>query len=145
MVSDSTDEDSTMDDAGFVPDTPRTASIALSDSQVASEESTRASTPTENRIGGSPSDVVTLKAIGDGGVADDATMRGIGAPQRPVSSDTGKSSNLKAIPWPSGTVIDPGTSPWKAKKLKEEGVDFASDAEQREGLLYLGDQDMYEP
>lgn len=50
--------------------------------------------------------------------------------------------------WPSSTVIDPGSSPWKAGETKEEPMDYVSDPKKLEELLRVNDPespDLYKP
>lgn len=74
----SDDEDSTMEDVGFVAETPQTMDLAPSDSQNASEASTRASNPTDNRAECVSADSDSLKIFEHDDVADDITMKDVG-------------------------------------------------------------------
>lgn len=137
----SNDEDSTMEDAGTVPKTPGTMSLALSDSQAASEESTRASTPTENRTEDVP-------AFERDDVADDVTMKDLGPEKAILAGTADEFRNPKAASLPSSTVIHPSSPPWKAGKTKQEPVDYASDPQKLEELLRLNEpdsSDLYKP
>lgn len=138
----SNDEDSTMEDVGMVADTPRTMSFAPSESQDASEESTRASTPTENRADDVPADIDSFKPFEHDNVADDITMKDVGPEENIPGGAGGNLDNPKVVSWPSSTVIDPGSSPWKARKTKEGPVDYASDPQKLEELLRLSDPDL---
>ena len=143
VKADPNDEDSIMEDVGIIVDTPRT-SIAMSDSQDASEESTRASTPTESRAQGAPADTYPLKPSDNDDIADDVTTRDLG---HNMKSPT-RVGDSKAFPWPSSAVIDPGSSTGKSEKVEEEFVDYDTDAQKLEELLQIGDPDphnLYKP
>lgn len=131
-----------MEDAD-VADTPRTMSLAPSDSQGASEESTRASTPTENRAEDAAADVNFLDPFGKDGVADDVaddvTMKDVGVEKKSPADTANELGNLKVVSWPSSTVIDPGSSPGKPRRTEHETVDYASDPQKLEELLRVND------
>ncbi|CAD6581792.1 MAG: hypothetical protein ASARMPREDX12_000668 [Alectoria sarmentosa] len=146
--ADFSDEDSAMEDVGTIADTPRTMSFAPSDSQDASEESTRASTPTENCTEDVSAVPDSLKHFEQDDVADDITMKDAG-PEKisPVGAADGF-DNTKVLSWPSSTIIDPDSSPWKSEKTEEEPVDYASDPQKLEELLRFNDPDrpeLYKP
>lgn len=61
--AESNDEDSTMEDVANTTDTPLTMSFPPSDTQDASEGSTRASTPTDNRVEDAPAGMHSLKSF----------------------------------------------------------------------------------
>lgn len=136
--ADSKYEDSAMEDAEI---SIYTGSLAPSDSQDASEESTRASTPTENRVDSAPAEIDSLKTFEPGDVADDVTMKDVGPRQNEPAGATDEFRNPKVVSWPSSTVIDPGSSPWKAEKTKEEIVDYGSDSQKLEELLRVHETD----
>lgn len=140
VEADPNDEDSTMEDVANLVDTPRT-SIAISDSQDASEESTRASTPTENRPENAPADVYAPKPFDYDDVADDVTMRDLGHRIRSPTSAANDLGTSKVVSWPSSAVIDPGSSPGKLGKLKEEFVEYGTDPHELEELFQTGDPD----
>ncbi len=133
---DSNDEDSTMED---VVTTPRTTRSAPSDSQDASEPSTRASTPTENRAESVPNDCDSLKPFEQDERADDVTMKDVCLREDGPAGTAEDFSNPKVVSWHSSTVIDPDSSPWKAGKTKEEPVDYVSNPRKPEGLLRFHD------
>lgn len=137
-----------MEDVGIIAATTRTMSLAPSDSQDASEESTRASTPTENQIEEVPATIDSLEPFVQDDVADDVTTRDVDCEEKLSAGATDEFHNPKAISRPSSTVIDPGTSPWKAAKTEQEPVDYASDPQKLEELLRLRDADspdLYNP
>lgn len=119
--ADSKDEDSTMEDVVTIPETP----LAPSDSRDPSEDSTRASTPTDNRAGDLPSQIDSSKPFEQDDVTDDVTMKDVHLEKDSPAAGTDELANLKVVSWPSSTVIDPGSSPWGAGKAKEETVDYA--------------------
>ena len=133
---DSNDEDSAMED---VVTTPRTISLTPSDTQDPSEPSTRASTPTENRAEYVPNDNDSFKPWEQDERAEDVTMKDFG-PRKVGSSGTAEDfGNPKVVSWPSSTVIDPGSSPWKAGKTEEEPVGYVSNPQKLEGPLRVYD------
>lgn len=140
IEADSNEEDSTMEDVEISTNTPGTTSLAPSDSQGASEESTRASTPTENRAEDVPADIDSLKPFEQEDVADDVTMKDVGPRQTGPAGAADEFSSPKAV-WPSSTVIDPGSSPWKLEKTKEKPFDYASDSQKLEELLQDNETD----
>ena len=147
--AESNDEDSTMEDAGSTVDTLRTQSFALSDSQDASEKSTRASTPTETCTEDVSADLGSLKHREQDNVADDVTMKDIGAEKAPPAETADEFGNLKVVPWPSGNVIDTGTSLWKEEKMKETPmVEYDPDYHKFEDIVALNHPDaphLYKP
>ena len=139
IEADSNDEDSTMEDAEISADTPQTRSLAPFDSQEASEESTQASTPTENRAEDVAADTHSRKPSEQEDVADDVTMKDV---------DPRKNSDPKVVSWPSSTVIDPGSSPWKTEKTEQGPLDYVSDRQKIDELLRFNGSnspDLYEP
>ena len=138
VEADSKDEDSTMEDPEI---STYTGSLAPSDSHDASEESTRASTPTESRADNTPAEVDSLKPFEQEDVADDVTMKDVGPRQSEPAGAADEVRNPKVMSWPSSTVIDPGSSPWKAEKTKEEIVDYGSDPQKLEELLRIHETD----
>lgn len=127
-----------MEDVEIGADT-RTRSLAPFDSQEASEESTRASTPTENRAEDVAADTNSRKPSEQEDVADDVTMKDV---------DPRKNSDPKVVSWPSSTVIDPGSSPWKTEKTEQEPLDYVSDRQKIDELLRFdgsNSPDFYEP
>lgn len=142
IEADSNDEDSIMDDVENVVDTPQTNA---SESQLASEESTRASTPSEGHAEEVPPEIYTVEPSARSDIADDVTMKDLGVQKSPSAGTVDEVGNLKAFPWPSGNAIDP---PWKAGKNNEEFVDYASDPKKLEELLHSNDlhsPDLYKP
>lgn len=147
MEADPNDEDSNMEDVAILVDTPRT-SIAMSDSQDASEESTRPFTPTENRAEDPPSYIYTPKPLDCDDVADDVTMRDLRPKIRSTATAANKLGTTKVVSWPPNAVIDPGSSPGQLGKIKEEFVDFDADPHELEELFQTGDPDrpnLYKP
>ena len=126
VEADSVDEDSIMEDVENVVDTPQTNA---SESQLASEESTRASTPSEEDV---PPEIYTVEPSGRSDIADDVTMKDLGVKKSPPAGTTDEVGSLKVVSWPLETVIDPGSSPWKTEKPKEEILDFDSDPQKFE-------------
>lgn len=137
--ADSNDEDSTTEEMEIIADTPRTMSFAPSYSQGASDESTRASTPTENCAEDVPADMKNQKPLKQEDIADDVTMKDVSGDRKPPAGAADELGNLKVVSWPSGTVIDPGSSPWKEGKTKEATVDIVSDPQKLGNLLRLND------
>lgn len=135
VEADSNDEDSTMEDAENGTNTPQTMSVAPFDSRNASEESTRASTPIENCDEDVPADIDSLKPFEQEDVADDVTMKDVGPGQNGPAGAADEFSKPTVVSWPSSTVIDPGSSPWKVEKTKEKPFDSVSDPQKLEGLL----------
>ena len=111
----SNDEDSIMEDAENPVDT-RTTSIAASYSQAASEESTRASTPTEVRAGDTTADHLAHSLFQNDNDADDVTMKDPNQKQDLRAVDRDKFGNSKVESLPS--------SPWKAQKPEEESMNY---------------------
>lgn len=147
IEADPNDEDSAMEDVGNPVNTPRT-SIAMSDSQDASEESTRASTPTENRAEDAPADIYTPKSLDYDDDDDDVTMRDPGPKIRSTTTAAKEVGTKKVVSWPSNAVIDPGSSPGQLGKIKEEFVDYDPDPHELEELFQTGDPDrpsLYKP
>ena len=134
----SNDEDSTMEDVENV-DTPRTM-FTPSESQDASEESTRASTPTENRAERVYEDVKSLNRFEHSNVDDDVTMKDADPERNTPGAAADDLGGLKFAANPPSTVIDSISSPWKAKKPKEEVVVHHSDSE-KDDLLRFHDTD----
>ena len=132
IEAESNEEDSTMEDVENGTNTPRTISVAPSDSQGASEESTRASTPTENCAEDVPADIDSLKPFEQEDVADDVTMKDAGPRQ---NGPAGAADELRVVSWPSSTVIDPGSSPWMVEQTREKPFDYVSDPQKVEELL----------
>lgn len=132
--ADSKDQDSTMDDVEISTYTP-------SDSQDPSEESTLASTLAENRAENAPAEIDSLKPFEQEDVADDVTMKDVGPRQNEPAGAGDRFSDPKVVSWPSSTVIDPGSSPWKAEKTNEEIVDYGSDPQKLEELLRIHETD----
>ena len=137
--ADSNDEDSTMEEVVTIADTPRTVSFAPSDSQDASEESTRASTPTENRSQDMPADLDSLKPFESDDIADDVTMKDLGPIENSPASAADGFGNSKVVSWPSSTVIDPGSSPWKVGTTKVRVAEDGSGPQYLDDLLRLND------
>ena len=137
------EDDSNMEDAGVadVAETPQTMSLAPSDSQDASGESTRASTPTENRAEDAAADIRILNPFEKDETPDDVTMKDIGNEKKSPAGAADDFGNLRVLSWPSSTVIDPGSSPWKAGTPKSEPMDYASDPQKAEDLLRANDPD----
>ena len=137
----SNDEDSTMEDVGIV-DTPRTMSFAPSESQDASEESTRASTPTENRADQISEDINSLNHIEHNNVDDDVTMKDADPEKNLLGAAADNLGGLKFAASPPTAVIDSVSSPLKAKNPKEEIVvhHYHSDPE-KDDLLRFNDAD----
>ena len=136
---DSNDEDSTMEDVGVV-DTPRTMSFAPSESQGASEQSTRASTPTEHRAEQVCEDVNSLNQFEQNNVDDDVTMRDADPEKNPSGAAADDLGSLKFAANLPNTVNASISSPWKAKNPKEEIVIHHSDSE-KDNLLRFNDVD----
>ena len=137
-----------MEDGGIITDASRDISVAHSDSRNASEESTRASTPTEIRIEDAPADIGSLKPLEQEDVSDDVTMRDTKPEKKLMAGTTDELRNPEVVSWPSSTVIDPGTWPWKARKTGQEPVDYASDPQKLEELFRLNESDspdLYKP
>ena len=101
-----------------------TTSRAASYSQAVSEESTRASTPTEVRAGDISADSLTRPLLQNDDDADDVTMKDTNQTKSSPTGVRDDLSNSKVVSWPSATVIDPGSSPWMEKKPQEEFVDY---------------------
>ena len=133
LEADLNDEDSIMEDAPINADTSRT-SLAASDSQCHSEESTRASTPTENRAENVPVDNFARRLLEHENVADDVTMKDIGQRVRSPTSAPDDFGTSKVVSWPPNAVIDPGSSPGKAGQSKCEPVDYAAGPQSFEEL-----------
>ena len=137
-----------MEDVGGVAGTPRTVSLARSDSQDALEASTRASTLTENRAEHLPTDIDFLKPSKQDDTADDVTMKDVSPDKDSPAGAADEFANQKVVPWPSTTVIDPGSLLWKAGKTKGDPVDDGSDTQNTEELLRLNhpdSPDLYKP
>lgn len=146
-IADPNDVDSTMEDVGFIVDTPRT-SLATVDSRDALEESTRASTPTEISAKDVPTDIHSFKPPENDGNADDVTMKDCGPRRDSPAPAVDEYGNLKIVSWPLRPFIDPGSSPWEARKSKEDFVDYASDPQKLEELFQKDDPDspnLYKP
>ena len=135
----SDDEDSTMEDAGIV-NTSRTMSFAPSESQDASEQSTRASTPTEHRAEQVCEDVISHNQFEQNNVDDDVTMRDADPERNPLGAAAVDLGRLKFAANLPSTVNDSISLPWKAKNPKEEIVVHHADAEKEE-LLRFNDTD----
>lgn len=136
-----------MEDVGIPVDTPRT-SIAKSDLQDASENSTRACTPTENRAEDAPADIYAPQLFVNDDVADDVTMRDLGYKIRSPTTAANELGASKVVSWPSSAVIDPGSSPGRLGKIKEEFVEYGADPHELEELFQTGDPDrpnLYKP
>ncbi len=134
--ADSYDEDSIMEDVGSLDET------AASDSQVPSEDSTRASTPTENHLEDVSANIHISQPSEKTDIADDVTTRALRLPKSSAAGTTDEFGSLKVVSWPSGTVIDPGTSPWKTKNGKEGSVDsLPNDTIKIRELLHTDDTD----
>ena len=114
-----------MEDVVINIETPQT-SLAATDSQCHSEESTRASTPTENGAEDIPANSFALKPPENDDAADDVTMKDLGLKtSSPTNAPGNFASNVAT--WPSSAVIDPGSSPGEAGKLRKESVDYGAD------------------
>ena len=140
------DEDSTMEDIEAVVETPGTVSLAPSDSQDASESSTRASTPTENRAEHVSTDFLKPSELND--VSDDVTMKDFGPGNVSPTGAADEHANIKVVSWPSSTVTDPSSLPWKAGKTEGDPLDYGSESQKLEELLRLNDPnspDLYKP
>lgn len=68
-------------------------------------------------------------------------MKDIGSRRNEPACAVNEFRNPKVVSWPSKTVIDPGSSPWKAGKTNKEVLDYASDPEKPEELLRLNNPD----
>ena len=128
-----------MEDVGVV-DTPQTMSFAPSESQYASEQSTRASTPTEHRAEQVCEDVNSLNQFEQNNVDDDVTMRDADPEKNPSGAAADDLGRLKFAANLPSTVNDSISSPWKAKNHKGEIVVHHSDPEKDE-LLRFNDVD----
>ena len=129
------DEDSIMEDVANSVVT-RTTSIAPSYSQAASDESTRASTPTEIRAGDTTDDHLAHSLFQNDNDADDVTMKDPNQKQDLQAGVRDKFDNSKVESWPS--------SPWKAQKPQEESMDY----DNPEDLFNTNDPDaprLYKP
>ena len=135
----SNDEDSTMEDVGIV-DTSRTMSFAPSESQDASEQSTRASTPTEHRAEQVCEDVNPLNQFEQNNVDDDVTMRDADPEKNPLGAAADDLGRLKFAANLPSTANDSISSPWKVKNPKEEIVVHHSDP-QKDELFKFNDVD----
>lgn len=137
-------QDSTMEDVGTIAETPRTMSLAPSDSQEPSEESTRASTPTDNRAEDVSAQMNSSKHVEQEHVADDITMRDVYPEMNSAAGTADEHPNPKVVSWPSSTVIDPGSSPWRVGTTKEEPADPASDPQKLEELFRISDSESHD-
>lgn len=137
MEADPNDEDSFMEDAKINADTPQT-SLAASDSQFPSEESTRASTPTDSRAEDVPINNLAFKPLEHGDVADDVaddvTMKDVDQKARSPKKAPDGLGTSQVVSWPSNVVIDPGSSPGKAGQSKLEPVDYDDGPQSLENL-----------
>ena len=131
----SNDEDSTMEDVGIV-DTPGIMSFAPSESQDASEQSTRASTPTEHRAEQVCEDVSSLNQFEQNNVDDDVTMRDADPEKNPLGAAADDLGRLKFAANLPSTVNDSISSSWKRKNPKEEIVVHQSDPEKNDFLRF---------
>ena len=141
MVADPNEEDSIMEDATPNADTPQT-SLTASDSQCPSEESTRASTPTDSRVEDVSINSLAFKPLEQDDVADDVTMRDVDQKLRSPTKAPDDFSTSQVVSWPSIAVIDPGSSPGKAGQNKWESVDYDAGPENFEELAQT---DLYSP
>lgn len=124
----------------MVVDTPRTMSFTPSESQDASEESTRASTPIENRAEQMSGNINSLKQFEHSNDDDDVTMKDADPEKNNLGAAAVDFGGLMVAAEPPRTVIDSGSSPWKAKNSREEVVVHHSDDE-KEALLRFNDTD----
>ena len=128
-----------MEDVGIV-DTPQSMSLAPSESQGASEQSTRASTPTEHRAEQVCEDVNSLNQFEQNNIDDDVTMRDADPEKNPLGAAADDLDRLNFAANLPSTVNDSVSSPWKAKNPREEVVVHHSDPEKDE-LLRFNDVD----
>ena len=138
METDLNYEDSIMEDATINAETPQ-PSLAASDSQCPSQESTRASTPTENGAEDVSANNFAFKSLKNHNAADDVTMKDLDLKEREPTGAQDDLSSTKIVSWPSSAVIDPGSSPGKVGKIKEEFVDYAADQQDTDELLQRDD------
>ena len=142
MEADPNDEDSLMEDATINADTPQTSRAAF-DSQCPSEESTRASTPTDSHAEHVPINNLAFEPLEHDDVADDITMRDVDQKANSPKKAPDEFGTSQVVSWPPPTaVIDPGSSPGKAGQSEVEPVDY--DAEPQ-SLDYLSSPDVYRP
>ena len=142
MKADSHDEDSIMEDVTISADTPQT-SLAASDSQCPSEESTRASTPTDSRAEDVPINNLVFKPLEHDDVADDVTMKDVDQKVRSPTKAPDDFGTSQVVSWPSNAVIDPGSSPGKARQSEWESVDY--DAGPQDFEEHLFSPNLYRP
>ena len=148
IEADSNEEDSSMEGIEISTNTPGTVSVAPSESQEASEESTRASTPTENRAEDVPADIDSLKPFEQEDVADDVTMKDVGPRQNGPAGAADEFSDPRVVSRPSGTVIYPGSSPWRVDQSKEKPFDYVPGPQKLEELPSNNETDspdLYQP
>ena len=138
MVADPNEEDSIMEDVTINADTPQT-SLTASDSQCPSQESTRASTPTDSRVEDVSINSLAFKPLEQDDVADDVTMRDVDQKVRSPTKAPDGFSTSQVVSWPTNAVIDPGSSPGKAGQNKWETVDYDAGPENFEELVQTDD------
>lgn len=132
-----------MEDATINADTPQ-PSLA---SQCPSEESTRASTPTDSRPENVSTNNLAFKLLEHDDIADDATMKDH---DQKVTSPTKADdfSTSQVVPWPSIAATDRGSSPGKAGQSKRKPVNFDAEPQNFEELVPTDDlysPNLYEP
>ena len=125
-------EDSIMEDL----ETPVGTSRATSMDSSAWQVSTRASTPTENRVEDPYPDTYTPVPCANDDAADNVTMKASSPRKIPSAATAQNSADIfKVVSWPSMPVIDPGSSPGNPGKTKET-VDYSSEPQNVEELLH---------
>ena len=147
MKADPNEEDSIMEEVTINADTPQT-SLAASDSQCPSKESTRASTPTDNRAEDVPINNLVFKPLEHDDVADDVTMRDVDQKMRSPTKAPDDFGTSQPVSWPPNAVIDPGSSPGKARQSEWEPVDYDGGPQNLEELVKTDDlfsPDLYRP
>ena len=143
MEADPNEEDSTMEDATINADTPQT-SLAASDSQCSSQESTRAPTPTDSRIKDAAiNNNLAFKNLEHDDVADDVTMKDVDQKVTSPTKALDEFGASQSFSWPSNTIFDPGSSLGKAGQREWKTVDHDTEPEIFEGQVQT--DDMYPP
>ena len=142
MEADPNDQDSFMEDATINADTPQT-SLAASDSQCPSEESTRAPTPTDSRAEDVPINNLAFTILEHDDVADDVTMKDVDQKVRSPTKAPDDFGTSQVVSWPPNAVIDPGSSPGKEGRSKWEPVDYDAEPQHFEELDQT--DDLYPP
>ena len=142
MEADPNEEDSTMEDATINADTPQT-SLAASDSQCSSQESTRAPTPTDSRTKDAAINNLAFKNLEHDDVADDVTMKDVDQKVGSPTKAPDDLDNSQVFSWPPNAVNDPGSSPGKARQSKWETVDYDTEHQNFERLVQT--DDLYPP